>query len=180
MEELENYALSVFLSKDDDTIREYADALKYITEVPTVNKLVNLKLREVEYIKTNINNQGALSRIFLYMEGLDEKQLMQMKVVTFFGLFKSIKKQLEHILTKESELLTPKQSNYKWEAVEGSKRLSVLGSLPMIDNLAGGDPLKYEAILELPYKTILHKLYLDTIKSDIQYDMDKIKINHND
>lgn len=175
MEELTNYKLGEFLKKDVNLITEYTTILKYLEPIPTANKLQNLSLRDVEYIKKNINNDAALAEIFKSVEGIDEAQLMKMKITTFYGLYNSIIKQLEGIINAESKHLVSEHSNYKWEAVEGSKRLSVLGILPMIDNLAGGDLLKYESILDITYQTVFKKLMLDTLKSDIQHDMEKLK-----
>jgi hypothetical protein len=175
MDELINYKLGEFLQKDSDLITEYTRVLKYLEPIPTANDIKNLKLKEVEYIKKNIDNDEALAEIFKYAEGIDEKQLMKMKITTFYGLYNSIVKQLEAILNAESTHLVSIHSNYKWEAVEGSKRLSVLGILPMVDNLAGGDILKYDSILNMNYQTVFKKLMLDTLKGDIQQDMEKLK-----
>lgn len=175
MEELTNYQLGSFLKQDADLITQYTAVLKYLEPIPTAKKLQDLTLREVEYIKKNIANDAALPEIFKYIEGIDEKQLMKMRITTFYGLYNSLLKQLEGILNAEDTHLTSIHSNYKWEAVEGSKRLSVLGIIPMVDNLAGGDILKYEEILDIPYQTVFKKLMLDTIKGDIQQDIDKLK-----
>lgn len=175
MTELTNYTLNEFLQQDEELIKEYSKILRLVEPIPTTNELKNLKLSEVEYVKQNIDNMGAITTIFQYLEGVDEKQLMKMKIVNFYGLFNSIMKQLEQILALEEEHLVSEHTDFKWEAVEGSKRLGVLGILPMVDNLAGGDILKYDAILEQPYMTVFRKLMLDRIKSDIQKDMEKIK-----
>jgi hypothetical protein len=175
MDEIINYKLKDFLRQPEELVEQYNKLLKNLEPIPTANRIVDLKLKEVEFIKQNINNQDELPTIFSYVEGVDEKGLMNMKILTFYGLYNSILKQLEAVLASENTHLVSIHSDYKWEAVEGSKRLSKLGILPMVDNLAGGDILKYEDILELPYMTVFKKLMLDILKSDIQKDMEKIK-----
>lgn len=178
--EIINYKLRDFLVQDITLIEEYANILRLVEPIPTVNKLQDLKLREVEFIKKNIGNQQAIPRIFNYMEGINEDKVMDMTITTFYGLMNSIVKQLENLLGMEEQHLTANHSDMKWEAVDGSKRLSVLGILPMVDNLAGGDILKYEQILDLPYLTVFNRLRMDVIKADIQHDISKLKIKTQD
>jgi hypothetical protein len=109
------------------------------------------------------------------MQGIDEEEFLNLKVVEFYGMYNYITKQLENLIHMEERELIPEHSDYKWEAVEGSERLSVMGILPTIDKLAQGNILLYEDILNLPYLTVFNRLRMDKIKGDIEHDMNKIK-----
>lgn len=180
MENIKNYKLKTFLKQSPELIEEYSSILKHLEEIPTKNELKSLKLREVEFVKKQIGNDKALAEIFEYMHEIDEEKLMNLKITEFYGFFNYIINQLEALLATEERHLVSEHVDFKWEAVEGSKRLSKLGILPMIDNLAQGDILKYEQILDLPYMTVFKKLMLDRIKGDIEKDMNKVKTRSND
>jgi hypothetical protein len=53
-------------------------------------------------------------------------------------------------------------------AAAGVERMNVFGHLNVIDSIAGGDPLKWEAVRKLPYHVIFDKQYKSTIENDIQ------------
>jgi hypothetical protein len=172
--EINNYKLKEFLQQSPELIEEYSTILTLSNPTPTKHNLQDLKFSEVEFVKQNLGKEDALEEVFDLM---DNSELLEIKVVQFYGKLNFIKEQLEQVVRVEEEHLTSKHTDFKWEAVEGSKRLSGLGILPLVDSLAQGDILKYDEILNLPYTTVLKKLILDTLKSDIQKDMDKIKTN---
>lgn len=173
--EINNYKISEFLELNTDEVERYTNLLKYLEPVPTINELKDLTFREVETIKHIIQDSDSLPEVFKYMQGLNEEQFLNLKVVEFYELYNYIIKQLENLSKMETQELVSEHSDYKWEAVEGSERLSVMGILPTIDRLAVGDILKYEEILDLPYLTVFNRLRMDRIKSDIEHDMNKIK-----
>lgn len=175
MEDIRNYKLSEFMKQDISLIEEYISVLRLLEPIPTQKKLIELTLGDVEFIKQNINEDESLPEILELMHGVKEIDLQNMRIITFYSLLNDIVKQLENIISAEQHHLTPKHTNVKWEAVEGSKRLSVLGVMPMVDTLAGGDILKYDEILDMNYETVFNKLVLDTIRGDLEYEMNKIK-----
>ena len=64
-------------------------------------------------------------------------------------------------------------------AAAGIAQLDVMGILPIIDALAGGDILKYEAIEKLPYYKVYEKLKLNKINRDIDKRYQEIIKNTN-
>ena len=175
MDSIENYKLKDFLQQDPGLIEDYVVVLKNLKPVPTKNKIQDLSFGEVETIKQSINDPSSMPEIFGYLQGMDEKEFQDIRITEFYGLLNDIIKQIENLTAMEEQELISEHSDYKWEAVNGSKRLSVMGILPTVDRLAGGDILKYEQVLELPYLTVFNKLRMDRIKSDIEHDMNKIK-----
>lgn len=173
MDEIINYKLKDFLEQDEDLILEYSNILKLIEPTPTKHQLHEMTLREVESIKVIINDPEHLPEVFNYFQGDDK--IENIKIVEFYGIINSITNQLENLLRMETRELVSEHTDFKWEAVDGSQRISKLGILPMIDNLALGNILKYEEILNLPYMTVFNNLRMKRILKDIQHDMDKIK-----
>lgn len=175
MEKIKNFKVKEFLKQDVELVEQYTQLLRLLEPIPTANKIQDLTLREVEFIKMGVKDEESLAEVFEYMEGVDNNGFMNLNITTFYGLYNDIINQLENLLGMEKQELISEHSDFKWEAVDGSKRLSVMGVLPMIDNLAGGDVLKYEQILDMPYMTIFNKLRLERIQRDIERDMSKVK-----
>ena len=173
--EIKNYKLRDFLEIRGSEIERYTNLLKYLDPTPTKHEIKDLTFREVESIKQIIRDSDSLPEVFKYMQGIDEEEFLNLKVVEFYGMYNYITKQLENLIHMEERELIPEHSDYKWEAVEGSERLSVMGILPTIDKLAQGNILLYEEILSLPYLTVFNRLRMDKIKGDIEHDMNKIK-----
>ena len=176
MTELNNYTLNEFYNQDSELIQEYMEYLKHLEPVDTKHRIIDLKLNEVEFIKQNLSNDDAIPEIIEYVQEVKQEEVGEMKIVEFFGYFHSIREQIETITRMEQEHLISNHVDIRWEAVEGSKKLSVLGILPTVDNLAQGDILKYDAILDLPYLTVFNKLRLDTLKGDLEREMSKVKV----
>lgn len=77
-----------------------------------------------------------------------------------------IKEQLEFINHLENKYL---HTEPKAELLaSGIQKLDEFGALTTIDNLAGGDILKYEKIKALPYSEIYQKLKLDKVQAEIK------------
>ena len=59
--------------------------------------------------------------------------------------------------------------------VEGSQRMSKFGIYNTLENLSGGDILKYKEIKNLKYSEVFMVLLMKKTASDIRADMAKIK-----
>lgn len=85
-----------------------------------------------------------------------------------------IREQLEFIFNLENAYL---HSEPKPDLLaSGINRLDEFGAMVVIDNLAGGDILKYEKIKALPYFEIYQKLKMDKIQAEIKEQYEKIMI----
>jgi len=78
-------------------------------------------------------------------------------------LYKAILKQIKEILEVEKHNLDNPPSAEQIRA--GIEEFSKLGYFNTIDDLAGGDPIKYDAVLELEYIVIYNKLLKSKISS---------------
>lgn len=83
-----------------------------------------------------------------------------------------LKDELERVYGLESEYLQSPPDNDLREA--GIEELNELGELNIIDSLAGGDMLKWEAIKKLPYHMIFDKQRKTVIEAKIQKRLSEI------
>lgn len=177
MKTITNFKIKDFIKQDVELINEYVNILQYSLPIDTENKVFDLSLREVEFIKTHLfsDNTEDLIEIISTVQNLTASEVYELPITTFYGLHKSITEQIKTIVEGEENALRSTHINFKWEQVRGSERLSRFGIYNIIDSLAGGDILKYDTIFELPYAVVMQKLIMDKIKDDLQLEMGKIK-----
>lgn len=174
---VENFKLSDFLQKDMDFIEEYMRIMQYLKPTKTKNKVFDMRLRDVQDIKDNLS-QGTFEDIIKCVVITEEKDfdtVLKMKIINFWGLVLSIKKQIEDINHMERVSLDSDQVNFRWEGVNGGERLAIFGIYNTLDTLSGGDILRYEKILDLPYSDVFTKMYMNRVKADIEMEMSQLK-----
>lgn len=177
--DITNYRYKEFIQQDAETIEEYTTILFLVDPIKLNKDIEDCTLEQVEFIRQNLFVDEELPTVFEYVEGITEKDFMNMRIVDLFGKLNAIKEQIEHINDLEAKYLVPEHHNMKWEAVGGSDKIKRFGIIPMVDGLAGGDVLKWQSILELPYSTIFRKLMYDTTMGDLEHKMNGIKTKHN-
>lgn len=106
-----------------------------------------------EAIELVLNKKVSLNKI--------KKQKNSKKLLFLFW----IRKQYERINEIEEQYLFSPPDSKLMQA--GIKELDVLGNLNTIDNLAGGDILKWNKIESLSYDMIFNKMLKNTIESRI-------------
>lgn len=178
MDEIINYKLKDFKKQSIELMIEYINILQLIEPQETKQEIFYMKLREVDYIKKSLGSEDddELVRIVAMVEEMTEIQVNNLPIVTFFGLFKSIREQTLQIVEAEENGLVSNNPNVKWELVEGGRRMGIFGIYNTLDQLSNGDITKYNEILELPYNEVFTKLRMDKIKGDLQQEMDAIKL----
>lgn len=110
--------------------------------------------------------ENNMIEILKIVYDISEKALLKADVFNVFSCYNWIIQELQHIGQSEKDELynelTPAQKN------AGVEKLQRFDYVVTLDHLAGGDLLKYDAILELPYSSIFRKLALDQTKHEIQ------------
>ena len=174
---IENFTLIEFATKPKELIEEYLIALRYVPARKTKKQLFHMKLKHVEMIKQNINSSEDvdLIKIVAKVQEVKKENIYKLKIIEFFGLLNSIRDQLKQIIEAETTGLTSENIDYKWEMVEGSQRMSKFGIYNTLENLSGGDILKYKEIKNLKYSEVFMVLLMKKTASDIRADMAKIK-----
>jgi len=179
MNEIKNYKLKDFVIQDEQTIIDYVNLLQYVEPIPTTKEVFHLKLKHVDFIKEALtdNNDLMLIKIIALVQGITEIKVFEMPITLFFGLLNSVKEQIKIIAKAEQNTLASDIPNMKWESVNGSERMNKFGIYNVLDNLADGDILKYESILNLSYADVFTKLRMNKVKEDLTNEMNKIKTN---
>jgi len=175
--EITNYKLKEFLKQEPDLIQNYVVALRYLKPRETKREIFNMKLKHVEMIKQTIDsgNDADLIAIVAKVQKCNEEEVLEMKIIDFFGIVGSIRKQMKVIVTAEENGLTPSHTDFKWEAVNGSERMSKFGIYNTLESLSGGDALKYKAYMNMSYSEVFTILLMRKTASDLQREMNQIK-----
>lgn len=178
---IENFKLIEYLNQPIEVIEKYLIALRYLKPIETEQEVYNMTLGEVEFIKNNIDSgeDANLIEIVSKVQKCTKEEVLDIKIIKFFGLINSIREQLKVILTAEENALTPNEVNMKWELVEGSQRMSKFGIYNTLESLSGGDPLKYEAIMNMTYSEVFTILLMRKTASEIQSEMNKLETPNN-
>lgn len=179
--EITNYKLKDYIKKPQSLIEEYSAVLLHLEPKQTKKELFYMELGFVDYVKRtfNVANLNEIVDMLTYFMVCDTEDVMEMHIVDFYGYIKSIQKQLDDILHLEANRLVSEHVDMKWEAVNGSERMAPFGIYNTLDRLSGGDITKWDELLKQPYDKVFTKLFMDTVKGDLQKQMSKIKIKTN-
>ena len=79
------------------------------------------------------------------------------------------------IITAETNGLRQENTNYKWEAVRGSERMSKFGIYNTLDALSDKDATKYKYYLNMKYSEVFTVLLMRKTQYEIQQDIDNLK-----
>lgn len=176
MDELINYKLKDFLKQPEELIESYMLYLKALEPTDSKKSLLeSAKLKHIDALKTSqFQDFEYLVKIIARLQSARKKDILNMKILEFYPLLLSLQIQFENILKMEQSLV-PEHVDEKWEMIEGSKFLQPFGIYNTLQNLSGGDILKWKKIYNLPYLEVFMKLKLDTVTSNLQYKMSQIK-----
>lgn len=178
---IENFKLIEYLNQTPEVIEKYLIALRYIKPLKTEREIYHMKLKHVEMIKNTINsgNDNDLIKIVSKVQKCTKEKVLDIPIIKFFGILNSIREQLKVIVTAEENALTPSGIDMKYEIVEGAKRMSRFGIYNTLESLSGGDASKYKYLMNMPYSDIFTTLLMRKTASDIQREMNEIKIPSN-
>ena len=177
---IKNYRLKDFIKQKPELINEYVTALQYVRPKETKNKVYHLSLKDVEFIKKNIytENDEALIEIISKVQDIKKKKVFKLRIVDFFKILTSIKKQITIISKAEESSLTSSEINLKWLAVNGDERMSKFGIYNTLELLSNGDALKYEDYMNKSYSEIFTILLMRKTASDLKLEMEEIKLKN--
>ncbi|MCK5344572.1 MAG: hypothetical protein KAR20_14260 [Candidatus Heimdallarchaeota archaeon] len=174
---IENFKLKEYLLQPPEVIEEYLVALRYLKPRETKREIFNMKLKHVEMIKRVLDsgNDRDLIVVVSKVQKISEEDVIDLSIIEFFGVVASVREQLKVIVTAEENGLTPTNTDFKWEAVQGSQRMSKFGIYNTLESLSGGDALKYKAYMNMNYAEVFTILLMRKTASDLQREMSQIK-----
>jgi hypothetical protein len=172
-----NYTLEEFSKQSPELISEYITALNYLPAKQTRRKIFHMKLKHVEFIKTNLGSgiDDDLISIFAKVQKIKKNEVYKVEIIEFFGILNSIKEQIKEISTAEETSLMPTYPDLKWEMVQGSKKMAKFGIVNTLDMLSGNDATKHEYYRNMKYSYIFLLLLKRKTESDLQHEMSLIK-----
>lgn len=186
MEELNNYKIGEFFQIQDEELVAnymfYLEGLKPKNEINIDDKIIKVTdIKEMKFFEvTNIRelisepSTEGIIEVFTMVTGLENNELLKLDIIQFYAVLNHIQKTIIEINNMENNHLTSNHENIKLEMVNAGQRMGVFGPLNVIDSLAGGDITKWEMIENMPYLTVFSKLYMETVKSDIERDLEAL------
>jgi hypothetical protein len=131
--------------------------------------LLKYSFKIVKYEVPTLINQGKFVELAKLL--LDGKTgVLNATILLNFVLW--VINEIENINQIEQNNLNSEPDNDMINS--GINQLDVFGYLNVVDTLAGGDILKWESILALPYENVLDKMIKNTIESKIQKNYQKL------
>ena len=106
-----------------------------------------------------------------FLTMFDEK-LLTLDVFSFFAFYRYVESEVVRASEIEQKLLSHEPTAD--EVAAGIDRFNKFGVLIQIDNLAKGDPLKWDAVKQMPYEYGLAKLAMDKTSNDFQRDYQEL------
>lgn len=138
--------------------------VKRAIKVPLQQDFWQLPYETIVQLRTAVENMD-LETVFTLVYGITEKEVNNMELFNCFACYQWVTDQLLEINKVEKECLGDEPSIEQKNA--GVEELEQFGYANSLDMLAGGDILKYDAILLMPYAVIFRKLYMEKVKQEI-------------
>jgi hypothetical protein len=195
MEKIINYKLNEFLKLNDELlIQEYSAILEHLRPLKELSnprarwynkkpkKLQVKAIRELSFgdvtlARTLYNEQQneGVFQIIKMITGLEEKEVLGLTILEFYGIISYIKQELTEINNLELNELQDDSFDFNLEAVNANKRMSRFGVLNIINVLAKEDVLRWSEIEKLPYLTVFTKLLMVKEKNNIQRELAELQ-----
>ena len=140
---------------------------KYFQWKPRVNSLFELEYKWVIRIKENLGSTtlNAVKDILMAVYDIrTDEQFYSCSVFDVFAAYAWIVEEVEGIYAVEKQKLYKKPTQKQVSA--GIEDFEQLDDIPSIDALAGGDIMKWNMILDLPYGQVLRKFLLTKIQNE--------------
>ena len=162
--EFKKYTFLEFLNLDEDERNDY----KYFGSLLNSNSLgvsdvMNwpyITVKDIQSILCQDHSYEDIITIIKELKGESRDKILSKSWIDIFKFIKFVIKSIERINKLEENLI------YEPDAAEeraGIEMFNQFGYFVTIDRLAGGDPLKHEAVGQLPYSQIFAKLRLNQI-----------------
>ena len=171
--ELENITVLQFFSLPMDELLQQYNLLKMLRQSDTLKdkKADSILMQPYSMIVklkkyySNLTPEAMVAMVKMVF-GIKNEVQMQFKIVEYFPAVNFIVNGLDKIIELEVKRLT---SQPKEELImAGVEKMQVYGDLNTIDQLAGGDMLKWNEIEKMPWQYVFTKLCMEKDRADIQ------------
>jgi len=134
-------------------------------------KIVKIQLPKL------LQNNELTQIVALFFKGVTTEKIDRAKLSELSSFIVWVIDQLEAIYRLENQYLSSSPDRDLVKA--GVSELDQFGELNVIDNLAGGDILKWKKVKKLPYYMVFDKLHKNAVETKIQRNYNKIKLMEN-
>lgn len=173
---IKDFTLSDFARQPEEIQSEYTRLLSFSEPLETSRSLWDLKLKHIDRLKTSeLQDFDVLVKTIAKMEGVSPAKVWDSRITVFFRQLNYLKEQLKEVVKAEDALI-PGNINVKWEMVEGSKRMQKFGIYNTLLPLAKTLNTTIRGVNNMVYSEIFLILLRDKTLSDIQHEMNEIKI----
>ena len=174
---IENHKLKNFVRQNPEDVKKGLVAMQYLKPIDTKIKVSNLSLEDVEFIKMNLysSNDEDLLEIISKVEEISIAEVLNIRVLKFFGLVASVKAQVRNIYKAEQQL-EPNEINLKWQLVNGGEKMAKFGIYNTLEYLTDGDRSKDEYWLKQKYQKVFAIMLQKKTAKDLSDAMNKIKL----
>lgn len=173
---IKDYTLKEFAMQPEELQAEYTRLLSFSEPLETNKTIWDLKLKHIDRLKTSeLQDFEVIVKTIAKMQGVPASKIWSSRITVFFRLFNSLKEQLEGLVNAENALV-PAHSNTKWEIVEGSKRMQKFGIYNTLIPLAKQLNTTIKGVNNMVYAEVFTILLRDKTLSDLQHEMNDIKL----
>ncbi|AGO47827.1 hypothetical protein Phi46:1_gp16 [Cellulophaga phage phi46:1] len=176
MEEIKNYRLGEFINEPEKLQEEYLKLLKLVAKKETIKELFELPFDFVyDLMNDGLPDLPTIIEAVAKIQGISKENALNIRIIEFFGLSKSLKEQIETVRTAFRSLGS-KVQNPKFEMVGGSKRMAKYG----IKNLSIPLAIKFNRlpsdIEKMSFGEVFTLKSYFTDKEQIDTEMKELKI----
>jgi len=169
---------------------EYDMYTQVCKSLSPINELHGVTIDSVEELpfKTIITLENMFKNLFTnpllqidivsVVFNVDTEEIKKLGIFDFYPRFNFIHDGLNILLERERKVLNYDPEPDEMEA--GIDRMNKFGRLSTVDSLAGGNILLHEEVTNLPYSRIFTKLYLESEKSKLTRELNKIRMRKYD
>jgi hypothetical protein len=140
----------------------------------TASKMLMQPYAVIVNLKKLYSNQTPenITKMVEIVFGLNHLQQMPIGIVSYFPALNFIMNGIQYISDIETKRLSaPEKEDL---VVAGIQKMRIYGDLTVIDQLAGGDLLKWSEVEKMPYQHVFTKLCMEKDRAEIQENYNEI------
>lgn len=140
----------------------------------TYESIIYFKWWYVKVELPNLINEGKFTKIITYICNVTESQVNNANYKEMFSFVLWLLDEIKLVSELEENYLSSEPNSDLKSA--GIEKLNELGEINTLDNLAGGDILKWKKIKKLPYHIVFDKLRKNNLDAEVQKRYNEIMI----
>lgn len=177
--EVENITVLEFFSQPQDQMVQQYNLLRMLKESDKLEnqKAIKMMMQPFSVIVTlkklymNQTPESIVNMVEL-VYGLSNKKQMSILILEYFPALNFIMNGLQYISHLETVRLTAQEKEEL--VIAGIHKMRVYGDLNTIDQLAGGDLLKWSEVEKMPWQHVFTKLCMEKDRAEIQENYSEI------